>query len=71
MTTTKNLGYLNLSQAIENTIWIARRAKVEKIINAQTDSHYVTIIKCYMNANVPVWALLHVFAVEQSLCYYI
>jgi len=30
MTTTKCLGYLNFSRAIENYIWIARRNLVEK-----------------------------------------
>ena len=30
MTTTKILGYLNFSRAIENYIWIAQRAVVEK-----------------------------------------
>ena len=36
MTTTKFLGYLNFSRAIENYIWTARRAIVEKKINTQT-----------------------------------
>jgi len=33
------LGYLNFSRAIENYIWTARRAIVEKIINAQTEQN--------------------------------
>jgi len=37
MTTTKMLGYLNFSRAIENYIWIAPRAIVAKIITAQTE----------------------------------
>jgi len=37
MTTTKILGYLNFSRAIENYIWIAWRAIVEKKFKAQTD----------------------------------
>jgi len=40
MTTTKMLGYLNFSRAIENYIWIARWVIVEKKINTQTGKAY-------------------------------
>jgi len=39
----KKMGYLNLSQAIENFIWIAERATVKKIIIVQTEYFYYVI----------------------------
>jgi len=38
-------GYLNFSRAIENSIWISRRAIVEKKVNAQT---YVNILEKFI-----------------------
>jgi len=47
MTTTTFLGYLNLSRAEENSIWIARRGYSRKIINMKTGpTHKIHEIKC-------------------------